>query len=116
MAGPPLLPLLCSGPPERLLLGLPSLLPPAPAWQESSRLHAAQALLWRPLLYQNQGRCGHDTAWQRAAKDPQQSPVFVTGKQVAFSTKAVGLWCSKHQTTQVSYHNFECGCWLLLLP
>jgi hypothetical protein len=47
MAGP-LLPLLCSRPLERSLLGLLSLLPSAPAWQERSRLHAAQALLWRP--------------------------------------------------------------------
>ena len=36
------LPLLCSEPLEQLLLGLPSLLLPAPAWQQSSTLHAAQ--------------------------------------------------------------------------
>lgn len=51
MAGPLLLPLLCSGPLERLLLGLLVLLPPPPARQESSRLHAAQALLWRLSEY-----------------------------------------------------------------
>jgi hypothetical protein len=73
------------------------------------------AALAAPVI-PNPGQMWTRHSMAKGSKDPPQSPVFVTGKQVARSTKAVGLLCSKHQTTQMSYHNFECGCWLLLLP